>query len=264
MLNVKANMKIREMPQVEKLFVFPAATDDGTSVGAALEGYTTLCRRDGIKIAKEPIRDMYLGPMYSSEQIEQDIKEEGLWKNTTRYDDVEGNVGELIAKKKIIARFDGRMEFGPRALGNRSILCDASDRGMVKRVNETIKQRTWWMPFAPTILKERIDYYLVNGEEAPYMIMGFDTTDKRNEIVAAIHPQDFTARPQTLSKDFNPSYYRVLKSFEEATGFGGLMNTSFNLHGYPIVCNPHQAIWTLKNSALDGLALGDYLILKKP
>lgn len=264
LLNVKANMKIREMPEVDEMFVFPAATDDGTSVGAALEGYVSLCRRDGIKVAKEPIRDMYLGPSYSSEQVERAIKDEGLWKNATRYDDVEGIIGELVAKKKIIARFNGRMEFGPRALGNRSILCDASDWKMVKRVNETIKQRTWWMPFAPTILKERIDYYLVNGEEAPYMIMGFDTTDKRNEIVAAIHPQDFTARPQTLSKDFNPSYYSVLKSFEEVTGFGGFMNTSFNVHGYPIVCNPHQAIWTLKNSALDGLALNDYLILRNP
>lgn len=264
MLNVKANKKIRELPEVDKLFIFPAATDDGTSVGAALEGYANLCKRDGKKINKEPLRDVYLGPSYSSEQVERTIKEEGLWKNTARYDDVEGVVGELIAKRKIVARFNGRMEFGPRALGNRSILCDASDWRMIKRVNETIKQRTWWMPFAPTILEERINYYLLNGEEAPYMIMGFDTTDKRNEIVAAIHPQDLTARPQTLRKDTNPTYYRLLKSFEEVTGFGGFMNTSFNLHGYPIACDPRQAVWTFKNSALDALALGDYLVLRNP
>lgn len=264
MLNVKANKRIREMPEVDEMFVFPAATDDGTSIGAALEGYANICKRDGIKINKESLRDLYLGPSYSSEQVERDIKEEGLWKNAARYDDVNGVVGELVAKRKIVARFNDRMEFGPRALGNRSILCDASDWRMVKRVNETIKQRTWWMPFAPTILEERIDYYLLNGEESPYMIMAFDTTDKRNEIVAATHPQDLTARPQTLRKDTNPTYYRLLRSFEEVTGFGGFMNTSFNLHGYPIVCNPRQAIWTFKNSALDGLALGNYLILRNP
>ncbi len=261
-MNVKVNQKIREMPEVDRMFVFPAASDDGTSVGAALDGYASFCKRDGIKIEKEPLRDMYLGSAFSSEEIERTIKSEGLWKNAARYDDVDRVAGELVARKKIIARFKGQMEFGPRALGNRSILCDASDWTMVKKVNETIKQRTWWMPFAPTILKERIDYYLIDGEEAPYMIMAFDTTDKRKEIAAATHPQDLTARPQTLKEDTNPSYYRLLKSFEETTGFGGFMNTSFNLHGYPIVCTPKQAIWTFKNSALDGLALGDYMILR--
>jgi carbamoyltransferase len=261
-LNVKANQKIREMPEVNRMFVFPAASDDGTSVGAALEGYAVFCKRDGIKVEKEPLHDMYLGSAFSSEEIERTIKSEGLWKNAAHYDDVDGVAGELVAKKKIIARCKGQMEFGPRALGNRSILCDASDWTMVKKVNETIKQRTWWMPFAPTILNERIDYYLIDGEEAPYMIMAFDTTDKRKEIVAATHPQDLTARPQTLREDTNPSYYRLLKAFEETAGFGGFMNTSFNLHGYPIVWGPRQAIWTLKNSALDGLVLGDYLILR--
>jgi len=263
-LNVKANMKIRRMPEVDKMFIFPAASDDGTSVGAALEGYANFCRRDGTKISKKPLQDMYWGPSSSNEQIEHAIKDEKLWNNTARYDDIDGVVGELVAKRKIVARFNGRMEFGPRALGNRSILCDASDWRMVKKVNETIKHRTWWMPFAPTILEERMDYYLVNPEEAPYMVMAFDTTDKRNEIVAAIHPQDLTSRPQLLKETVNSSYYRLLRAFEEVTGFGGFLNTSFNLHGYPIVCTPRQAIWVFKNSALDGLAMGNYLILRNP
>lgn len=263
-LNVKANQKIRKMPEVEKMFTFPAASDDGTSVGAALEGYTSFCRREGIKIQREPLVNVYLGPRFSDEDIELAIKEQGLSKNAAHYDDVEGVIGELVAKRKIIARFNDRMEFGPRALGNRSILCDASDWRMVKRVNDTIKHRTWWMPFAPTILDERIGYYLVNGEESPYMTMAFDTTKKRNEIVAATHPQDFTARPQTLRKNINPSYYHLLKAFENVTGYGGLLNTSFNLHGYPIVCTPQQAIWTFENSALDGLAMGNHLILSNP
>jgi carbamoyltransferase len=128
------------------------------------------------------------------------------------------------------------------------------------RINSAIKQRDFWMPFAPTILEERIDDYLVNARAAPYMILAFDTTEKRDEIIAAIHPYDYTCRPQTLNDSWNLGYRKVLETFEECAGVGGLLNTSFNLHGYPIVCTPEQALWTFERSELDALAIGNYLI----
>ena len=105
--------------------------------------------------------------------------------------------------------------------------------------------------------------YLINAEPSPYMILAFDTTEKRDEIIAGIHPQDKTCRPQTLNKDWNPGYWEALDAFQEKTGVGGLLNTSFNLHGYPMVCSPLQALWTFQNSQLDGLALGNYYLSKR-
>jgi len=118
------------------------------------------------------------------------------------------------------------------------------------------------MPFAPTILEERMQEYLVNPRSEPYMILAFNTTEKRDEIVAALHPFDQTCRPQTLDNEWNEGYRKTLVAFQEYTGVGGLLNTSFNLHGYPIVCTPEQAIWTLENSELDGLGFGNYLVTK--
>jgi len=184
-----------------------------------------------------------------------------LIEKSEKYDGIEEVVGELLTKGKIVARFNGRVEWGPRALGNRSILADPRDFRVVRKLNSAIKQRDFWMPFAPTILEERMNEYLVNARPARYMILAFNTTEKRDEIIAAIHPQDFTARPQTLN-DWNPSYRKVIERFEEETGVGGILNTSFNLHGYPIVGTPELAIWTFKNSGLEYLAIGNYLVKK--
>lgn len=170
-------------------------------------------------------------------------------------------IGELVAQGKVVARFNGRLEWGPRALGNRSILASARDYRTVWRVNFMIKHRDFWMPFAPTILEERMNEYLVNAKPARYMILSFDTTEKREEIIAAIHPRDFTCRPQTLN-EWNPRYRKVLESFEKITGVGGLLNTIFNLHGYPIVGTPELPIWTFENSKLDALAIGNYLVIR--
>ena len=261
-LNVKANMKIRKMPEVEDVFTFPAAGDAGTAVGAALEAYSQFCKAEGLKSRKVFLKDVYFGPQYSTERIEHVLKAEGLSEKAQYCQNIAQVVGEHVANGKIIAWFDGRMEFGPRALGNRSILADASDWRMVSRINEKIKHRTWWMPFAPAILKKRVPDYLVEPEDSPYMTMAFETTNARNEIIAAVHPKDFTVRPQTLDVAWNPRYHEILSTFEEIRGIGGILNTSFNLHGYPIVCTPQQAIWTYKNSALDGLAMGNYLLLR--
>ncbi len=119
------------------------------------------------------------------------------------------------------------------------------------------------MPFAPSILDERKQDYLVDARKSPYMTMAFDTTERRREIEAGTHPYDLTARPHTVDRDWNLAYWKILKSFEKLTGIGGILNTSFNLHGYPNVCTPEQALWTLDNSGLDGLAMGKYLILRE-
>jgi carbamoyltransferase len=262
-LNVKANKRIREMPEIEDFFVYPAAGDDGTCVGAGLQAYFDYCTRDGIKPEKAKATDLYYGPSFNDEEIERVLKETGWITKAQYYKSINQHIGTMLANGKIVARFNGRTEWGPRALGNRSILADARNLKIVNRINSAIKHRDFWMPFAPTIIENQMSEYLLSAESAPYMIMAFDTTEKRNEIIAAIHPWDKTCRPQTLSKFSNPEYFEVLETFYEKTGVGGLLNTSFNLHEYPMVCNPKQALWTLENSELDGLALGNYYITRK-
>ena len=259
-LNVKANKRILEECGLKESFFFPASGDAGTSVGAAVNGYHEYCKRDGIKRDIKPLQDLYLGSSFSDDEISKQIPKK--WKRKAeRHGDINGVVSDHLKKGKIIARFDGRMEFGPRALGNRSILADPRDKNIVKTINDKIKHRTWWMPFAPTILDKKVPYYLKKGFFSPYMNMAFDTTEKWDEIQAAIHPYDFTCRPQVLN-DWNKGYKRVIEEFEKDAGVGAVLNTSFNLHGYPIVWDAKTAIWTFEKSELDGLALGNYLILR--
>jgi carbamoyltransferase len=166
-------------------------------------------------------------------------------------------------KGKILARSTGGLEWGPRALGNRSIIADPRDTRVVNKINFAIKQRDFWMPFAPSILDERKADYLVEAESAPYMIKAFDSTlQGGGKIPATIHPFDRTCRPQTVRKEWNQNYHKIIKTFESYTGEGAILNTSFNLHGYPMVGTPQTALWTLENSKLDGLVLGNYLITK--
>jgi carbamoyltransferase len=250
------------MPEVEEAFFYPAAGDDGIPVGAALQGYYNYCLVEGLQLCKESLTDVYYGPSYSNEEIKDALKRTGWSERAELYGDIDSVVGDLVAKGQIVARFNGSLEWGPRALGNRSILADARDLKVVRKINFAIKQRDFWMPFAPTILEGRIKDYLVNGAIAPYMILAFETTIKREEIIAGVHPYDYSCRPQTLNDSWNQGYKRVLETYEKQTGVGGLLNTSFNLHGYPIVCTPEQAIRTLENSGLEALAIGDYLLAK--
>jgi carbamoyltransferase len=259
-MNVKANLKILELPEVERLFILPSCGDESLAIGAALQRYVELSGSPKI----DPLGPLYFGSEFSNEQIDETINKKVNDKfKVERIDNIDEHVGEEVAKGKVVARFSGRMEWGARALGNRSILADGSNRDVGMKINEAIKRRDFWMPFAPTILSERANEYIINQKkmEAPYMIIAFETKDKaREDLIAALHPYDFTARPQILEKDWNPGYYRVLKTFKSETGRGGLLNTSFNLHGDPIVCSPEDAIYTFENSALDALALGNYYI----
>ena len=263
-MNVKTNKLILEMEEVDDVFFCPAAGDEGLAVGSALQAYFELSIQDSQIPSKTPLNDIYFGTSFSNEQIEKTLREENLLSDAQFIDDIDKEVGELLSKEdNIIARFNGQMEWGPRGLGNRSILANPSNLEITRKLNHAIKMRDFWMPFGPSILHDRKDDYLINGRHSPYMIMAFDTTNNRKDITAAIHPFDLTCRPQTVSSEQNLEYTNVLKSFESKTGIGGILNTSFNLHGFPIVFNPEIAISTFKNSALDYLAIGNYLIKKK-
>ena len=261
-LNVKANKRIAEMEEVEDAFFYPAAGDDGTTIGSGLQAYYKYCTREGLSPEKVPVKALYYGPEFTDEQCEQALKETGWFKKAKHYFEIESVVGNDIADGKIIARFKGRLEWGPRALGNRSILADPRNMKIINTLNSAVKHRDFWMPFAPTILENRMDEYLVKAKSSPYMIMAFDTTSKRDDIAAGIHPWDKTCRAQTLAQDWNPSYMKVIETFQDKAGVGGILNTSFNLHRYPIVCSPKQALWAFENSGLDTLALGNYYVSK--
>jgi len=262
-LNVKANQKLLALEEVDDAFFCPASGDEGLAVGAALIGYYEMSMMSGKKPENIPLKDTYLGSSFSNEEIEESLKKHSLLEKAEYIDDIDETVGELLTKdSNIVARFSGQMEWGPRGLGNRSILANPSDYGVIRKINHAIKMRDFWMPFGPSILESRMRDYVVNPINAPYMILAFDTTEKRSEISAAIHPYDLTCRPQTVIAEYNPGYEKVLKSFEVKTGIGAVLNTSFNLHGNPIVWNPEIAIGTFQNSELDALALGNYLLKK--
>jgi len=260
-LNVKANKIIREMPEVDSAFFYPAADDGGTPVGAALEAYNRYCDANGIKPKRKEIKDIYYGMGFSNDDAKELLKKKGWLKKASFIDNIDEEVGELIAKGEIVARCSGRVEFGPRALGNRSILADPRDLKVIGKVNFAIKQRDFWMPFAVSILEKRMRDYLVDAKFTPYMIEAFDTTEKVDDIIAGTHPKDRTARPQIVN-EWNPSYKKIIETFEAKTGIGAVLNTSFNLHGYPLIGTPDVAISTLENSGLEWLALGNYLIRK--
>jgi carbamoyltransferase len=260
-LNVKANKVIREMEEVEDVFFTPICDDGGTPVGAALEGYNLYCRREGVKPRRFPPGDLYWGREFSDDDIRRALERKNLLDKAERVEGVEAAVAGLLCEGKIVGLFSGRDEFGPRALGNRSILADPRDLRVVRRLNKAIKMRDFWMPFAPSVLENRMDDYFINPRPARYMIEAFDTTERADEITACLHPYDRSARPQTVN-EWNPRYRRVLEEFEARTGVGGVLNTSFNLHGWPIVGSPETALETFQNSGLDALALGNYLLTK--
>src|SRR5437870_2597749 len=233
-MNVKANMLIADETWLGDLFVFPSCGDESNAVGAAYLGYLDLCAESGGKAAPKPFGPAYLGPDIQESEIEAVIKDRNL---ASRYRvsesaAIEERIAELLVSDGVVARCAGRMEFGARALGNRSILANPSDHRVVDLINRMIKSRDFWMPFAPTVLRERESDYLSNPKSlaSPYMMLAFPTNAKRrDEIVAALHPQDGTARAHILDEAWNPGYYRVIREFERRTGIGAVLNTSFNL-----------------------------------
>ncbi len=260
--NIKANKLISELDNINSLFIPPGPGDESISIGAA---YLESLNFNSINKI-EPIPNGYLGPSFTNSQIKKAIDE--LISNEYKIQPASDEISaKLIAQGDIMARFgSGKMEFGARALGNRSILADPRRPDVLHHINKLVKMRDFWMPFAPSILAERERDYIINpkGIDARYMAVGFDSTDlAKQEITAGLHPFDRTARPQVVHKSDNPEYHSLIKAFEDITGVGALMNTSFNIHGESIVFNPRDAIDTFLRCGLHHLLIGEWLISKK-
>jgi carbamoyltransferase len=255
--NSVANGKILKENIFKNIFVQPAAGDAGGALGAALYVYNQVLNNKRNYVMK----DVYLGPEFSNKEIESFLN-----KNSADYEKLSDSelvkeVANLLAEGKSVGWFQGRMEFSYRALGNRSILADPSNPEMREKVGK-IKKREWFRPFAPTILFERIDEYYTPPYEAPFMIITFDVKEKKKKDLIAVLHVDGTTRPQSLRKEVNERYYKLIKEFEKIKGIPALLNTSFNRKGEPIVCKPEEAYRDLVETPMDYLVLGNFLIKK--
>jgi carbamoyltransferase len=257
-MNVKANLAMLEIPEVEDLYVFPSCGDESNSIGAACH----LAARAGDRV--QPLGALYYGePITDAESEEALATARGLrfhWRS-----DIESVAAEKLAEGKIVARAKGAVEFGARALGNRSILARADSPTAVREINEMVKNRDFWMPFAPSVLAGRAcDYYeKPKAVKSPYMMFAFRSRpEKRASFAAAQHPYDFTTRPHEVFEEHNADYHRLLQEYESRTGEGILLNTSFNLHGDPIVYRARDAVDVFVGSGLRHMALGNWWVEK--
>ncbi len=259
-MNVKANLKISQLPKIDNLFIYPSCGDETISIGAAMGAYFKSSKK-----APLPVTNIYYGNSYNNSlrKTLNSLKQNNSLK-IYKEKNIEKKSAKLLAKNEIIARFSGCSEFGARALGNRSILANPSNIDNVRIINDMIKKRDFWMPFACSIIDDEANEYLYNKKNicSPYMIMSFVCNKNSNKIQASIHPRDKTVRPQIVKQKDNPKYYQLIKYFNEYTSIGGVLNTSFNLHGFPLVETPDDAIKVLLNSGLKYLVLEDYLIEK--
>jgi carbamoyltransferase len=255
--NVKLNQRLKEIPGVTGIFIHPNMGDGGCGTGAALLEFADT----NWETLSKPLADVYFGPSYSEQQIAEALHRAQL--PFTKYTPIEPKIAGVIAAGKVVARFNGRMEYGPRALGNRSILYHAKEPAVNQWLNQRLG-RTEFMPFAPaTLYEKRHDCYLnVDGGEhaATFMTLTFDcTASMKRDSPAAVHV-DGTARPQLVSASSNPSFYKILTEYHQLTGIPSLINTSFNMHEEPIVCSPDDAIRAFLQGNLDYLAIGDFLV----
>lgn len=257
-MNSKANGRLLESGLVDDLFVQPAATDDGTAIGAALAAHQRL----GRPVPRQRMTDVYLGPSFTEAELDSTIQTYKL--HSYKIANLEEQVASLLAVGAIVGWFQGRMEFGPRALGSRSILADSTHDKAKDRVNRSVKFRENWRPFAPACLAESAHEYFEGAREAPFMTMTFPVRASQRDRIPAVTHADNTARVQTVTRDSNPRFWRLIKEFEKRTGVPVILNTSFNLRGEPIVCTPKDAVRTFYSSGLDFLVLGDSLIAKSP
>lgn len=265
-MNVKANKLISELDGVDEFFIFPSCGDESLSFGAVWVEYARLAGEEAAK-TRAPLKDLYLGRGFSEIECRDAIVKAiaGTGCTFKRYGSINRAVAKLLAGHSIVARCSGRMEWGARALGNRSILANPSEWPNVEKINSKIKNRDFWMPFAPSMLAEKSDQYLVNPKKlkSPFMMLAYDTyPETSGQISAAVHPRDKTARAQFVEREVNPDYWELIKAFEEETGTACVLNTSFNLHGHPLVNTPAEALAVFLDSGLDFLALGNHLIAK--
>lgn len=261
-MNVKAMGEVAKLNCVSNIFVGGSAGDESHVIS------TPYCFVNEMKLHHtiQPLNNLYLGCEYTKNEEFQAIQNVSANEFIIIENYENKEVAQLLYNGKIIARSVDKMEFGQRALGNRSILADPSQCEIKDKINSAIKNRDFWMPFAPIILDKYAHKYIHNPKNisAPYMTVTFDTTEVGyKSMQAACHPSDKTCRAQILKFNQNPKLYNLLEEFEKLSGRGALMNTSFNLHGYPIVTSPQDAIYVFQNSDLDALILNNYLLIKR-
>jgi carbamoyltransferase len=248
------NQRIREIDGFESVFVYPNMGDGGCGTGAAMLAF------DRSTLPVRPLGTVFHGPDYSRAQIEAALRRENLAYD--RCDDIEGRVAELLTQDCVVGRFNGRMEYGPRALGNRSILYPAGNPEMNRGLNQQLG-RTEFIPFAPAVLADAAPrmFHKLSGCEkaAEFMTVTFDCTDEMKLLCPAAVQVDGTTRPQLVNEQSNSSLCRILRCYEALSGVPAVINTSFKFHDEPIVCTPDDAVQAFLLGNIDYLAIGPYL-----
>ena len=257
-LNCVANGMIFERTNFRDVYVQPAAHDAGTSIGAAL-----YVQHQELNLPRcFEMRHVYYGPEYSESEILQDLEAAGCKYHKLADEDLIGRTVEAIGQGKIVGWFQGRMEFGPRALGNRSILADPRRKDMKEILNSRIKYREPFRPFCPSILAERVGEYFETDYPSPFMVMAYKIKPVQRERIPAVTHGDGTGRLQTVQREVNPRYWELIHKFEEETGVPVLLNTSFN-ENEPIVQTPAQAIDCFLRTRMDVLSIGGFVLYKE-
>jgi len=261
-LNCVINGKIEQSGIFDNFWIQPAAGDAGGSLGAALVGWYIYLKERRKQTYSDGMSGSCLGPSFSDKQIEQLIRKSNAV--AVRLDDeLFPIVASLLNNGMIVGWFQGRMEFGPRSLGNRSILADPRNSGMQKKLNLEIKCRESFRPFAPSVLEEDFRQYFNTNKLSPYMLKVSEIREAYRLPLPAITHVDFSARVQTVSKEDNPTFHALLSAFKKLTGCSVLVNTSFNVRGEPIVCTPDDAYRCFMNTGMDYLIMGNWLFAKE-
>jgi carbamoyltransferase len=261
-LNSVANGKILKHTPFKKIFVQPAAGDNGTSIGCAMWGYYVHNKNERKLDDGLQMNHAYLGRSYSDKEVQEALK---LFTdlNVEEVEHPEEIAAQWIADGKIISWFQGGAEFGPRALGHRSILANPTLTHMKDEINHRVKFRESFRPFAPAVLEEKSSEYFDIDQKTPFMLIVCDVKPEKRDLLPAITHVDGTARLQTVSREHSPLFYKLIKSFENITGTPVVLNTSFNIKGEPVVETPMDALLCFKNTNLDALIIDKYLVTKK-
>jgi len=241
----------------ENIFVQPAAGDSGCAMGAAFYINHVLLKQPRLEV----LNHAYFGPEFSNEDCARAIENAGLTYRTLSDDELTKQVARLLSEGRLIAWFQGRMEWGPRALGNRSFLADPRMADVREVLNKKVKLREWFRPLAPSMPKEAAEWMFGEDYFDPFMVTVHPVPEGRRKDVPGVVHVDGTARPQTVDRDVNPRYWKLLMEFKELTGVPVLLNTSFNIQE-PIVCTPTQAVNTFMRSEVDCLVLNNNLVTR--
>ena len=256
-MNCKMNGLLSNLKGVENIFINPASYDAGTALGAALLAIKDLeyCPRE------THLSHAYWGPSFKDEDIESVLKHCGL--KYKKHSDIAGKTAKLLSEGKIIGWFQGRAEFGARALGARSILGNPMNADMKNIINAQVKYREGFRPFAPSMIAEVAKKYMINPQHSPFMILAYQFKDEFKDLFPSIVHVDDSVRPQTVTKDSNPLYWDMINKFGEKTGHPIVLNTSFNIRGEPIVSTPLEAVRCFYSTGMDALAIGAFLLQKE-